>query len=44
MKKKYVSPEIEIIEFEVEDVITASGLATGTGDNKISPDDGWYGT
>lgn len=41
-KKEYVSPEIEIIEFEVEDVITSSGLATGTGDNGITPPDDWY--
>ena len=25
MKKKYVKPELEITEFEVEDVITTSG-------------------
>lgn len=25
MNKKYVTPEIEIIEFETEDVITTSG-------------------
>jgi hypothetical protein len=41
MKKDYVSPEIEIIEFEVEDIITASS-PTGTGDNVITPPDDWY--
>ena len=25
MKEKYTTPEMEIIEFEVEDIITASG-------------------
>lgn len=25
MKEKYTAPEMEIVEFEVEDVITASG-------------------
>lgn len=25
MKEKYMAPEMEIVEFEVEDVITASG-------------------
>ena len=25
MKEKYITPEMEIIEFEVEDIITASG-------------------
>ncbi|HOJ48139.1 MAG TPA: hypothetical protein PLD48_04600 [Bacillota bacterium] len=45
-KKEYVSPEIEIIEFEVEDVITNSGvnsMAAGAGDNGIAPPDFWYG-
>ena len=26
MKEKYTTPEMEIIEFEVEDIITTSGL------------------
>lgn len=26
MKEKYETPEMEIVEFETEDVITASGL------------------
>ncbi|MDO4317824.1 MAG: hypothetical protein Q4C48_06390 [Lachnospiraceae bacterium] len=30
MKKKYVSPDMEIVLFEAEDVITASGV----GDNE----------
>ena len=33
MKKKYVTPEMEITEFEVEDVITTSG-----GDGKDNND------
>lgn len=26
MKEKYISPEIEIVEFDCEDVITTSGI------------------
>jgi len=29
MKKKYVKPEMEITEFDIEDVITTSGTPTG---------------
>ncbi len=29
MKEKFVKAEIEVIEFEVEDVITASGFVPG---------------
>lgn len=35
MKKQYVAPEIEIIEFDVTDIITHS-LATDNGDNATS--------
>ena len=31
MKEKYETPECEVIEFETEDVITASGIG-GIGD------------
>ena len=31
MKKQYVAPEIEIVEFEIKDIITHS-LATSEGD------------
>ncbi len=27
MKEKYVAPEMEVVEFETEDIITASGEA-----------------
>ena len=27
MKEKYISPEIEIVEFECEDVITTSSIS-----------------
>ena len=30
MKEKYTAPEMEIVEFEVEDVITASPLQEGS--------------
>ncbi len=33
--KEYTRPELEIVDFELEDVITVS---RGTGD----PDGGWY--
>lgn len=26
MKEKYIAPEMEVVEFETEDIITASGL------------------
>jgi hypothetical protein len=32
MKEKYESPEIQIIEFETEDIITTSPLDTGNND------------
>lgn len=28
MKEEYIKPEIEIVEFECEDVITTSGIST----------------
>lgn len=45
MKKIYLAPEMEIIAFETEDVITASGMKnagslgdlTGDGDISINP-------
>ena len=36
MKEKYVKPEIEIVEFSVEDVITTSPVGNGG----TMPDDG----
>lgn len=33
--KKYEAPEIEVIHFEVEDVITASGVEVG--ENETPP-------
>ena len=32
MKEKYENAEMEIIEFETEDVITTSGIDDGDGD------------
>ena len=29
MKKKYISPEMDIIEFDTKDVITTSGIGGG---------------
>jgi len=29
MKEKYIAPEIQIIEFETEDIITTSGVGEG---------------
>lgn len=34
-KEKYTAPEMEIVEFEAEDVIVAS---SGYGDNNTQPD------
>lgn len=42
MKKAYISPEIEFIKFEVDDIITASGLATLPGDNEFTAPTGWW--
>ena len=42
MKKTYISPELELIRFEVEDVITESGLATTEGDNTFEAPEGWW--
>ena len=42
MKKAYITPKIDFIEFEVDDIITASGLATSTGDNEFTPPTGWW--
>ena len=38
MKKAYVSPDMEIVLFDAEDVITTSG---GFGDNPYDPTNGW---
>ena len=35
MKEKYTTPEMEIIEFEVEDIITASGWTPS--DDELPP-------
>ncbi len=35
--KKYTAPELEIMEFELEDVLTVSAIEGGAG----TPDDGW---
>lgn len=42
MKKEYTAPDFEIIKFEVEDIITASTLATSTGDNTFTAPTGWW--
>lgn len=36
MKEKYTTPEMEVIEFEVEDIITASGDWTPS-DDELPP-------
>lgn len=33
MKKKYISPEMDIIEFDTKDVITTSGIGGVQGDD-----------
>ena len=48
MKRIYIVPDIEIVEFELKDIISASGLATGdddSGRNDVSDgffDDIWF--
>lgn len=42
MKKEYTAPDFETIRFEVEDIITASSLATSTGDNTFTAPTGWW--
>lgn len=38
MKEKFLKAELEIVKFETEDVITASG-GPGTGENELLPID-----
>lgn len=40
MKEKFTKAEMEIVEFEIEDVITTSGGAH-TGDPITTPEDNW---
>ncbi len=40
MKKHYVKPELNIIDFDLEDIITHS-LAQGGGDNEVTVPDEW---
>ena len=35
MKEKYIKPEMEIVEFECEDVITTSPISTYDGETQI---------
>ena len=43
MKKTYVAPELELIRFEVEDIITESGaIASVQGDNEFVAPAGWW--
>jgi len=37
MKKKYITPEMKITEFETEDVITTSNPDKGTVDFPLTP-------
>jgi hypothetical protein len=44
MDKKYISPEMEIIEFEAEDVIvTSGGIPTGGSGNGDAGEGNWGG-
>lgn len=38
MKEKYNTPEMEVVEFETEDIITASGGLTDTDNLPFIPD------
>lgn len=37
MKELYETPDMEIVEFEIEDVITTSGETPGDGGNDWTP-------
>ena len=42
MKKEYITPEVEITEFQEEEVIFMSGIQEETGDNFVGEDGlGW---
>lgn len=36
MKRKYITPDIEITRFSTEDIITASNITGGSSDDNIS--------
>lgn len=37
MKERYETPEMEIVEFETEDIITTSGGSTEFGEVQMAP-------
>lgn len=37
MKERYETPEMEIVEFETEDIITTSGGSTEVGETPFVP-------
>lgn len=37
MKERYETPEMEIVEFETEDIITTSGVSTEFGETPFVP-------
>ncbi len=39
--KKYTAPELEIMEFELEDVLTVSVGTDGEGNTIVLPEDDW---
>lgn len=42
MKKEiYIEPTIELVMFDVEDIMTVSGGGTGGGGGIVLPDDEW---
>ncbi len=41
MKKQYISPELNLIEFDVTDIITTSNAISG-GDDWFDPSDDWW--
>ena len=50
MKKLYIDPEFEVIEFRITDIIAGpsvggndGSLATGSGDNETKAPDDWWG-
>ena len=42
MKKFYVDPELELIKFNIVDIIADASLATSDGDNETEGPDDWW--
>lgn len=43
MRKSYTAPEAEVVEFDIKDVITTSGILESFTDEVANTDAGWTG-